>query len=199
MARRLWARLMKERFQAEKSSTMMLRFHTQTAGSSLTAQQVDNNIVRVTIQALAAVLGGTQSLHTNALDEAIALPTDFSARIARNTQLYLQLESGTTKVIDPWGGSYYVERLTRQLAERAWTHIVEVEELGGMASLATSLTDRELQVLKQLATGSTNKQIAQALGISYETVKEHVQHILRKVGVADRTQAAVWAVRKGLV
>jgi methylmalonyl-CoA mutase len=110
-----------------------LRTHCQTSGWSLTAQDVYNNVMRTTIEAMAATQGHTQSLHTNALDEALALPTDFSARIARNTQLFLQQESGTNRIIDPWGGSYYVERLTRDLAAKAWGHIQEVEALGGMA------------------------------------------------------------------
>jgi methylmalonyl-CoA mutase len=112
---------------------MSLRTHSQTSGWSLTAQDVYNNVTRTCIEAMAATQGGTQSLHTNALDEALALPTDFSARIARNTQLFLQQESGTTRIIDPWGGSYYVERLTEELAQKAWGHIREVEALGGMA------------------------------------------------------------------
>ncbi|MDU6727770.1 MAG: methylmalonyl-CoA mutase family protein, partial [Bradyrhizobium sp.] len=112
---------------------LSLRTHSQTSGWSLTAQDVYNNVVRTAVEAMAATQGHTQSLHTNALDEALALPTDFSARIARNTQLFLQQESGTTRIIDPWGGSYYVERLTRDLAAKAWGHIQEIEELGGMA------------------------------------------------------------------
>src|SRR5690606_12312156 len=106
----------------------------QTSGWSLTAQDVFNNVARTCIEAMAAVHGQTQSLHTNSLDEALALPTDFSARIARNTQLFLQQESGTCRTVDPWGGSYYVERLTYDLARRAWGHIQEVESSGGMAS-----------------------------------------------------------------
>jgi methylmalonyl-CoA mutase len=129
--RLLWAKLI-EQFGPKNPKSMALRTHCQTSGWSLTAQDVYNNVVRTCIEAMAATQGHTQSLHTNSLDEAIALPTDFSARIARNTQLYLQLESGTTKVIDPWGGSYYVERLTHELALRALGHIKEVEELGGM-------------------------------------------------------------------
>jgi methylmalonyl-CoA mutase len=109
-----------------------LRTHCQTSGWSLAAQDVFNNVVRTAVEAMAATEGGTQSLHTNALDEALALPTDFSARIARNTQIVLQRESGLTRMIDPWGGSFYVERLTHELAGRAWSHIREVEELGGM-------------------------------------------------------------------
>jgi methylmalonyl-CoA mutase len=131
-ARALWAKLMSE-FNPKNPRSLSLRTHCQTSGWSLTAQDVFNNVSRTCIEAMAATQGHTQSLHTNALDEALALPTDFSARIARNTQLVLQQESGTTNVIDPWGGSYYVEKLTADLAEKAWAHIQEVEELGGMA------------------------------------------------------------------
>src|SRR4051794_39259660 len=131
-ARLLWAKLMKEA-GAQSPKSMSLRTHSQTSGWSLTAQDVYNNVVRTCLEAMAATQGHTQSLHTNALDEALALPTDFSARIARNTQLLLQQESGTTRIIDPWGGSYYVERLTDDLARKAWGHIEEVERLGGMA------------------------------------------------------------------
>ena len=130
--RALWARLVKD-FGPTNPKSLSLRTHSQTSGWSLTAQDVFNNVQRTAIEAMAATQGHTQSLHTNALDEAIALPTDFSARIARNTQLLLQQESGTTRSIDPWGGSYYVEKLTRQLANRAWAHIQEVEGAGGMA------------------------------------------------------------------
>jgi len=132
-ARMLWSKLIQDEFQPDTQKSLMLRTHCQTSGWSLTAQDVYNNIVRTCIEAMAATQGHTQSLHTNALDEAIALPTDFSARIARNTQLVLQQESGTTRIVDPWGGSYYVERLTHDLAAKAWAHIREVEELGGMA------------------------------------------------------------------
>ena len=131
-ARLLWARLVKG-FDPKSDKSLPLRTHCQTSGWSLTAQDVFNNVTRTCIEAMAATQGHTQSLHTNALDEALALPTDFSARIARNTQLFLQQESGTTAIIDPWGGSYYVERLTMDLARRAWGHIEEVEKLGGMA------------------------------------------------------------------
>jgi methylmalonyl-CoA mutase len=131
-ARMIWAKLIKQ-FDPQSTKSLSLRTHSQTSGWSLTAQDVFNNVIRTCIEAMASTQGHTQSLHTNALDEALALPTDFSARIARNTQLFLQQESGTTNVIDPWGGSYYVERLTRDLAEKAWAHIAEVEEQGGMA------------------------------------------------------------------
>ncbi len=131
-ARLLWAKLIKE-FNPKDARSLSLRTHCQTSGWSLTAQDVFNNVVRTNIEAMAATQGHTQSLHTNALDEALALPTDFSARIARNTQLFLQQESGTTRIVDPWGGSFYVERLTHDLATKAWAHIQEVEALGGMA------------------------------------------------------------------
>ncbi len=132
-ARLLWAQLMKREFNPQDSRSLSLRAHTQTSGWSLAAQDVYNNVPRTLIEAIAATSGQTQSLHTNALDEALALPTDFSARIARNTQLFIQMESGQTRVIDPWGGSYYVERLTADLTARALQHIAEVEALGGMA------------------------------------------------------------------
>ena len=131
-ARLLWAKLMKE-FDPKDPRSLSLRAHCQTSGWSLAAQDVFNNVARTCIEAMAATQGHTQSLHTNALDEALALPTDFSARIARNTQIVLQQESGTTRIVDPWGGSFYVERLTHDLAQKAWGHIEEVEELGGMA------------------------------------------------------------------
>ncbi|HEY1805661.1 MAG TPA: methylmalonyl-CoA mutase [Terracidiphilus sp.] len=130
-ARMIWAKLVKG-FGAKNPKSLALRAHSQTSGWSLTAQDPYNNVVRTCVEALAAAFGGTQSLHTNALDEALALPTDFSARIARNTQLFLQLETGITHVVDPWAGSYYVERLTHELMHRAWKLIQEIEELGGM-------------------------------------------------------------------
>jgi len=132
-ARLLWAKLVKG-FGSTDPKSLSLRTHSQTSGWSLTAQDVFNNVVRTCIEAMAATQGHTQSLHTNALDEALALPTDFSARIARNTQLFLQQESGTTRPIDPWGGSYYIERLTAELAAKAWDHIQEIEEAGGMTA-----------------------------------------------------------------
>ena len=132
-ARIIWADLV-EQFNPSNPKSRSLRTHTQTSGWSLTAQDVYNNVVRTCVEAMAATQGHTQSLHTNAFDEALALPTDFSARIARNTQLFLQQESGTTSVIDPWGGSYFVEKLTRDLADKALAHIEEVEQMGGMAA-----------------------------------------------------------------
>ncbi len=132
-ARALWATLMAKEFSPKNPKSLALRTHCQTSGWSLSAQDVYNNVIRTCVEAMAATQGHTQSLHTNGLDEALALPTDFSARIARNTQLMLQKESGTTRIIDPWSGSYYVERLTYDLAEKAMQHINEVEEFGGMA------------------------------------------------------------------
>ncbi|KIE52576.1 MAG: methylmalonyl-CoA mutase [marine actinobacterium MedAcidi-G2A] len=131
-ARLLWAKLVHQ-FNPQNPKSLSLRTHSQTSGWSLTAQDVYTNIVRTCIEAMAATQGHTQSLHTNSFDEALALPSDFSARIARNTQLFLQHESGTTRVVDPWGGSYYIERLTHDLASRSWEHISEIEEAGGMA------------------------------------------------------------------
>ena len=131
--RMLWAKIVKS-FGAKNPKSLALRTHSQTSGWSLTEQDPFNNVGRTCIEAMGAALGHTQSLHTNALDEAIALPTDFSARIARNTQIYIQEETKVCKEIDPWGGSYYVESLTKQIAERAWEHIQEVEKLGGMAA-----------------------------------------------------------------
>lgn len=131
-ARMLWARIVKE-FNPQNPKSMALRTHTQTSGWSLTEQDPFNNVARTCVEALGAVLGHTQSLHTNALDEAIALPTDFSARIARNTQIYLQEETNICKSVDPWAGSYYVETLTREIADKAWEHIQEIEKMGGMA------------------------------------------------------------------
>ena len=144
-ARLLWAKLMRP-FNPHDPRSMMLRTHSQTSGWSLTEQDPYNNVARTTIEAMAAVLGGTQSLHTNALDEAIALPTEFSARIARNTQLYLQHETGITGIVDPWGGSYLVETLTAELARRAQDHINEIDALGGMAkALETGLPKMRIE------------------------------------------------------
>ncbi|MED1916315.1 methylmalonyl-CoA mutase [Bacillus thuringiensis] len=143
--RLIWANLIKQ-FHPKNEKSMALRTHSQTSGWSLTEQDPYNNVVRTCIEAMAAALGHTQSLHTNALDEAIALPTDFSARIARNTQLFLQDETEITKVVDPWAGSYYVESLTAQLVEKAWAHIEEVEALGGMAkAIETGLPKMKIE------------------------------------------------------
>lgn len=145
-ARRLWAKIMKERFGAKKEKSMQLKFHTQTAGSTLTAQQPDNNIIRVTIQTLAAVLGGTQSLHTNSRDEALALPTEDSVRIALRTQQIVGYESGVTETIDPLAGSYYIESLTDQIEEQAVKYIESIDELGGAPkAIAKGYIQKEIQ------------------------------------------------------
>ncbi|OSS41954.1 Methylmalonyl-CoA mutase [Desulfurella amilsii] len=145
-ARRMWAKIMKERFQAKNEKSQMLRFHTQTGGSTLTAQQPENNIVRVTLQALAAVLGGTQSLHTNSMDEALALPTEKSVRIALRTQQIIAYESGVANVVDPLGGSYYIESLTDTIEEKAWEYINKIDELGGMvAAIEQGFVQKEIQ------------------------------------------------------
>lgn len=145
-ARRLWARIMKERFGAKDPRSMMLRFHTQTAGCALTAQQPDNNIIRVTIQALAAVLGGTQSLHTNSRDEALSLPTEESVRIALRTQQIIAYESGVTNTIDPLAGSYVVENLTNRIEQEAQAYLEKIDKLGGaVAAIEQGFIQREIQ------------------------------------------------------
>jgi methylmalonyl-CoA mutase N-terminal domain/subunit len=145
-ARRLWARIMKERFKAKDPRSLMLRFHTQTAGSMLTAQQPDNNVVRVTIQALAAVLGGTQSLHTNSRDEALGLPTEASARIALRTQQIVANESGVADIIDPLGGSWAIEALTDEIEGRAEDYLKKIDEMGGMVhAISKGYVQREIQ------------------------------------------------------
>src|ERR687883_1388 len=145
-ARRLWARIMRDRFKARDPRSMMLRFHTQTAGSMLTAQQPDNNVVRTTIQALAAVLGGTQSLHTNAMDEALALPTETSARVALRTQQVIAHESGVADTVDPLAGSYAVEQLTNDLESLASDYIKKIDALGGtLRAIETGYVQREIQ------------------------------------------------------
>ncbi len=144
-ARRLWARIMKDRFKARDERSMMMRFHAQTAGSTLTAQQVDNNVVRVTLQALAAVLGGAQSLHTNSKDEALALPTESSALLALRTQQVIAYESDVTDTVDPLGGSYYVESLTRELEQKTLEYIGKIDDLGGaVAAIERGYMQREI-------------------------------------------------------
>ncbi len=145
-ARRMWARIMKERFGAKDERSMMLRFHAQTAGATLTAQQVDNNVVRVTIQALAAVLGGAQSLHTNSRDEALALPTESSVLLALRTQQLIAYESGVADTVDPMGGSYFVESLTRRLEEKASEYLAKIDDMGGaVAAIESGYMQREIQ------------------------------------------------------
>jgi len=185
--RLLWSKIIKQ-FNPQKTKSMALRTHSQTSGWSLTEQDPFNNIVRTCIEAMAAALGHTQSLHTNALDEAIALPTDFSARIARNTQLYLQDETKICKVVDPWGGSYYVEALTQELVKSAWAHIQEVEKLGGMAkAIETGLPKMRIEeaaARRQAHIDSANEMI---VGVNkYRLDKEDPLDILAVDNVAVR-------------
>ncbi len=181
-ARRIWSKLMKEKFKAQKEDSWKLRFHTQTSGSSLTAQQIDNNVIRVTLQALSAVLGGTQSLHTNAKDEALALPTEQSAQLALRTQQIIAYESGVTNTVDPVGGSYYVEDLTNKIEAEVKRYLEKIEKLGG--------------ALQAIESGFYQKEIAQAayefqkrveageqfiVGVNKFQTDEHPTEILLKV------------------
>ena len=181
-ARLLWAKLIKNEFAPKDAKSLALRTHCQTSGWSLAAQDVFNNVTRTGIEALAATHGGTQSLHTNSLDEAIALPTDFSARIARNTQLFIQQESGTCRVADPWGGSHYVERLTYELVRKAEKHIAEVEELGGMA--------------KAIAAGIPKMRIEEASARTQARIDSGAQTIVgvNKYQVTDQAEIEVLKV-----
>ena len=172
-ARLLWAKLVNQ-FDPQNPKSMALRAHCQTSGWSLQAQDPFNNVVRTCIEAMAAVLGHTQSLHTNALDEAMALPTDFSARIARNTQLFLQYETGITDAVDPWGGSYLVENLTHELAKRAWSHIQEIEALGGMAkALETGLPKMRIEEAAARRQAQIDSGIERVIGVNKYRPTQH--------------------------
>lgn len=172
-ARRLWAKIMKDRFKAKKAKSMMLRFHTQTAGSTLTAQQVDNNIVRVTIQTLAAVLGGTQSLHTNSRDEALALPTEDSVRIALRTQQIVAQESGVANTIDPLAGAYYVEALTDQIEKEAEEYINKIDAMGGMIlAIENGYVQGEIQRASYQFTKEMEKGERIVVGVNKYQIKE---------------------------
>ena len=212
--RLLWAKLMTQEFAPKDARSISLRAHTQTSGWSLAAADVYNNVPRTLIEAMAAVGGQTQSLHTNSLDEALALPTDFSARIARNTQLFLQMESGQTRVVDPWGGSYYVERLTQDLAARAMTHIAEVEALGGMAKAiedglpkrrieeASARTQARIDSGRQSVVGvnrykPTTAEVIPVLKVDNSAVRERQLEKLVRLK-AQRDPAAVEAVLTAL-
>jgi methylmalonyl-CoA mutase N-terminal domain/subunit len=181
-ARRLWAKIMKERFKAKNPKSMMLRFHTQTGGSTLTAQQPDNNIVRVAIQTLAAVLGGTQSLHTNSKDEALALPTEDSVRIALRTQQIVAYESGVTETVDPLAGSYYIESLTDQIEQMAVEYINKIDELGGAAKaidrgyIQQEIQDSAYKYQKEIEAGERI-----VVGMNKFQIKEEKQKGLLKV------------------
>ncbi|MGW5160011.1 methylmalonyl-CoA mutase family protein, partial [Nonomuraea wenchangensis] len=179
-ARLLWSRIVRD-MGAKDPKSLALRTHSQTSGWSLTAQDVYNNVVRTCVEAMAATQGHTQSLHTNALDEALALPTDFSARIARNTQLVLQHESGITQVIDPWGGSHYVETLTAQLAARAWQHIEEVEAAGGMAkAIEAGLPKLRIEEAAARAQARIDSGRQPVIGVNtYRTADDQVIDVLK--------------------
>ena len=189
-ARLLWAKLMAEEFKPRDPRSLALRTHCQTSGWSLAAQDVFNNVVRTCVEAMAATQGHTQSLHTNALDEALALPTDFSARVARNTQLILQKESGTTRTIDPWGGSFYVERLTYDLATRALKHIEEVEKIGGMTkAIAAGIPKRMIEQAATATQGRIDSGRQTIVGVNkYRTDKDADISILKVDNRAVRRQ-----------
>ncbi len=212
-ARMIWAKLIKP-FKPENPRSLSLRTHSQTSGWSLAAQDVFNNVARTMIEAMAATQGQTQSLHTNALDEALALPTDFSARIARNTQIVLQQEAGATRIVDPWGGSYYVERLTYELAKKAWGHIEEVEGLGGMAKAieagipklrieeASAKTQARIDLGHQSVIGvnkvrPTEEEHIEVLKIDNSAVRAHQIEKLNKLK-AERDPAALKAALDAL-
>lgn len=199
-ARRLWARIMKERFKTDDAKSQMLRFHTQTAGSTLTAQQPDNNIVRTTVQAMAAVCGGTQSLHTNSRDEALALPTEQSARIALRTQQILAHEARIADVVDPFAGSYYVESLTDELEARASALLAKVDELGGMVSaIERGFPQREIQNAAYAFQKGVEKGQHVVVGVNRFTVtgepKPDLLRVNEALGEVRRRQVA--AVRAG--
>lgn len=198
-ARRIWAKIMKERFHAKKDRSMMLRFHTQTGGSTLTAQQPDNNIIRVTIQTLAAVLGGTQSLHTNSRDEALSLPTEDSVRIALRTQQIVAYESGVADTVDPLAGSYYVESLTDQIEEKVWEYIHKIDDIGGAVKaieqgyIQKEIADSSYAYQKAVESG---EQVV--VGVNKFTVKEegHKEHMVIDSTIADKQVAKIKAVKE---
>ncbi|OGW38244.1 MAG: methylmalonyl-CoA mutase [Nitrospirae bacterium GWD2_57_9] len=199
-ARRIWAKVMKERFKAQDPRSQMLRFHTQTAGCTLTAQQPDNNIMRVTIQALAAVLGGTQSLHTNSRDEALALPTEESVRIALRTQQVIACESGVADSIDPLAGSYLVESLTDQIEAKAWEYIKKIDELGGAAeAISRGFQQKEIQDSAYAYQKSIETKDLVIVGVNQFTVKEAPPTGLLKIKpeVEISQKKAIAAVKAG--
>lgn len=181
-ARRIWAKIMKEKFGAKNEKSMMLRFHTQTGGSTLTAQQPDNNIVRVAIQTLAAVLGGTQSLHTNSRDEALALPSEESVRIALRTQQIVAYESGVINTIDPLAGSYYVEALTDKITDEVWKYINKIEEMGGMVkAIEKGYPQKEIQDSAYRYQRDVESGERIVVGVNKFTVKEEAPKGLLRV------------------
>jgi methylmalonyl-CoA mutase, N-terminal domain len=191
-ARRMWAHIMRERFHAKDARSLMLRFHTQTAGSTLTAQQPENNIVRTAYQALAAVLGGTQSLHTNAKDEALALPTEESARVALRTQQILAYESGVADAVDPLAGSYYVEYLTDQIETQAWEYINKIDELGGSVyAIERGFMQAEIEQAAYAYQKALEEERAIVVGVNRFTLEHEERPTLLRVDAeAGKQQAA---------
>lgn len=186
-ARRIWARIMKEKFSAKKEKSMMMRFHTQTAGSTLTAQQPDNNVIRVTIQTLAAVLGGTQSLHTNSKDEALALPTEDSVRVALRTQQIVAHESGVANTIDPLGGSYFIEQLTDSIEKEALEYIDRIEKMGGMVrAIEAGYVQKEIQDSAYRYQKAVESEERVVVGVNKFTIEEKEPEGLLKVDPALR-------------
>ncbi|MFQ5961255.1 MAG: methylmalonyl-CoA mutase family protein, partial [Candidatus Methylomirabilales bacterium] len=198
-ARRLWASLMREQFGAKKPQSWMLRFHTQTAGVTLTAQQPENNIVRVALQALAAILGGTQSLHTNSRDEALGLPTEESARIALRTQQIIGYESGAADVVDPLGGSYYVERLTDQLEEEGQEYLARIESLGGMLrAIEMGYVQKEIQEAAYREQGQVERHAKIVVGLNEYVTPEDVKMPVFRVDprIEDERRRALEDLRR---
>jgi len=186
-ARLLWSKIVSG-FNPKNPKSLALRTHSQTSGWSLTAQDVFNNVTRTAIEALAATHGHTQSLHTNSLDEALALPSEFSARIARNTQLFIQTETDTTDVVDPWGGSYFVESLTQELAEKAWAHIEEIESLGGMSkAIAAGIPKMRIEEAAARTQGRIDSGVQPIVGVNlFKREKDDTPHILQVENSAVR-------------
>ncbi len=198
-ARRMWAHIMKERFSAQDPRSMMLRFHTQTAGSTLTAQQPDNNIVRTAYQALAAVLGGTQSLHTNSKDEALSLPTEESARVALRTQQILALETGAADTVDPLAGSYYVESLTNEIEKRAWEYIEKIDALGGSVhAIEHGFMQAEIEQAAYEYQLALEEKRAIVVGVNRFTIEQEIRPDLLKMDIemGKRQAAKVAALRQ---
>ena len=198
-ARRLWARIMKDRFEAQNPRSWMMRFHTQTAGCTLTAQQPDNNVVRVTLQALAAVLGGTQSLHTNSRDEALSLPTEDSVRIALRTQQIIAHESGVADIIDPLAGSYFVEYLTDEIEKRAQEYIEKIDTVGGaLAAIESGYIQREIQESAYRYQRAVDQTEQIVVGVNEFTVSETTPLRLLKVdpAVQERQMARLSALKQ---
>jgi methylmalonyl-CoA mutase N-terminal domain/subunit len=184
-ARRMWARIMREHFKAKNPRSWMLRFHTQTAGSTLTAQQPENNIVRTAIQALSAVLGGTQSLHTNSYDEALALPTEQAARIALRTQQVIAYESGAAQTVDPLAGSYYIEALTNEIEKRAAEYLGKIEVMGGMLkAIERGFVQQEIQNAAYEYQQSVDREEAIVVGVNRFEVEEEKPIPIQKIDPA---------------